>query len=181
MIFSSPLSAYFLSLFNYFTLSSLYILLDIRLPSIVFYYLSLFYQACAGNIISELNIMPSASPFSPERVIDFRPLYFNVSSDLYSANYTSFIVILANVLLYEALLLFANNGPKCLAKVGRTLNHLKLEVYWGLIVSNVVPIILPWKYIIRGGSLSFAAKINLTAYYLLLLLLFFLLLLSFIK
>jgi hypothetical protein len=52
IIFSSPLAAYFLSLFNYFTLSTLYVIVNIRLPWIVFYYLSLFYQACTGNIIS---------------------------------------------------------------------------------------------------------------------------------
>ena len=36
LIFSSPLAAFFLSLLNYFTLSSMYVLLNIRIPKVVF-------------------------------------------------------------------------------------------------------------------------------------------------
>lgn len=52
ILFSSPFTAYFLSLFNYFTLSSYYVLVNIKVPQVVFYYLSRFYYSCTGNIIS---------------------------------------------------------------------------------------------------------------------------------
>lgn len=40
LTFSSPLAVFFLSLFNYFYLSSLYILLNLKIPYSVYYYLS---------------------------------------------------------------------------------------------------------------------------------------------
>lgn len=52
ILFSSPLTAYFLSLFNYFTLSSYYVLVNIKVPQVVFQYLSNFYYSCTGDIIS---------------------------------------------------------------------------------------------------------------------------------
>jgi hypothetical protein len=36
VVFSSPLTTFFLGLFNYFVLNSLYVLLNIEIPSLVF-------------------------------------------------------------------------------------------------------------------------------------------------
>jgi hypothetical protein len=82
-------------------------------------------------------------------------------------------VIGANVLLFEFLIFLGKNGPNCLLKVSRTLRALRREVYWGLTVSNVVPLILPWKYVFKGGAISLFSKINMAASYLGLAILFF--------
>ena len=39
ILFSTPLAIFFISLFNYFNLASIYVLLDIPIPKVVFDYL----------------------------------------------------------------------------------------------------------------------------------------------
>ena len=35
----------------------------------------------------------------------------------------------------------------------------------GLVVSNMIPVILPWRYVLKGGNLfNFSSKLNLAAY-----------------
>lgn len=56
IIFSTPLAIYFFSIFNYFTLSSLYVYLDIRTPQLVFNYLSIITESAQADIISQLGV-----------------------------------------------------------------------------------------------------------------------------
>lgn len=151
VIFSSPIAVQFLSLFNYFMLSSLYVLINIRIPYKVFYYLSLFYSSCTSDIFSQLGLLQKIEPISYEKVTDSRPLYFSITSDLISANGVNILVVLGNIMLYELLIFIAGRGFGILLKIRKTLTYLRWEVYWGLIVSNMAPLLLPWKYTLKGG------------------------------
>jgi hypothetical protein len=113
-------------------------------------------------------------------VTDQRPLYFSVTSDLISGNLTPISIIVGNIIFYELLIWISS---KCFGrtwKPTKTLKHLRSEIYWGLIVSSVVPIILPWKYIAYGGIRNFISKLNLCLFYLVISTLFFLLVVSFL-
>ena len=83
-IFSTPLAAFFLSLLNYFTLSSLYVLLDIRIPKIVFNYLEQIFKASSSDMPTQLGFTWKMDKWSEERVDEKRPLYFGITSDLAS-------------------------------------------------------------------------------------------------
>lgn len=97
VIFSSPLAVQFLSLFNYFMLSSLYVLLEIKIPHKIFYYLSRFYSSSTSDIFSQIGLFQRIEPISTERVCDNRPLYFKVSSDVLSTNFINLVVIVGNI------------------------------------------------------------------------------------
>jgi len=64
VVFSTPVTVFFLSTFNYFTLSSLYILLNIKLPYAVFSYISVLLNSAKINALDQLNIAPSITPIS---------------------------------------------------------------------------------------------------------------------
>jgi hypothetical protein len=149
-LFSSPLAVQFLTLFNYFTLSSLYVLLNIRIPYPIFKYLSLLLKACQSDIFVQFGLSFSFPVLSKERVTDERALYFGIGSDILSNNNSFFIILLGNVLLYE-LIVFITNTKDSLRKAHKTLTFLRGEVYFGLLVSNMVPLILPYKYTFIGG------------------------------
>lgn len=51
-IVSSPLAQFFLSTFNFFNLSSIYILLNIRVPYDIFHYFSALFKACQLRVLS---------------------------------------------------------------------------------------------------------------------------------
>lgn len=68
VIFSTPLAIYFFSIFNYFTLSSLYVLLNISIPDVVFEYLALLSKAYQADIFSLCRTSFEIQPISTERV-----------------------------------------------------------------------------------------------------------------
>ena len=55
ILFSTPLAAFFLRLFNYFTLNSLYVLLNIPIPQVVFDHLGNIYKACANDMLANFG------------------------------------------------------------------------------------------------------------------------------
>lgn len=175
---SSPLAAFFLGLFNYFTLSSLYVLLNISIPYEVFHYLELLYTSCSCNIIRLFDFSISLPSFTPERVNQPRALYFGVSSDLLSTNCDFLFILAFNCLIYELIVFLLQLAPKKFQKLYRTLVFYRLSLYWGLIVSNIIPLLLTWKFIIKGGSNKFASTANLAAHYLLICFFTFLLIAS---
>jgi hypothetical protein len=174
------LAVYFFSIFNYFTLSSLYVLLNIKTPDFVFEYMSLVFKSCQSTILSLVGVSIPIQPLSSERVDDPRAQYFGISSDLLSSNLVGGAIVLCNIMLYEmAVLIF---GKKCLGK-RRIYHFLKTErmaIYWGFIVSNMVPLIISWKYSFFGEVTSFTSTINLVTQYILLLILAFLIFASFL-
>jgi len=102
-VFSSPLALFFLSTFNYFNLSSLYILLNIRVPIDIFNYFAPLFESLQSNALNNISILSDWKSISHERVDDLRALYFDVSSDLFSKCYLDTIIILGNIIVVEVL------------------------------------------------------------------------------
>ena len=173
LIFSSPLAAFFLSLLNYFTLSSLYVLLNIRVPKFVFKYLELLYGSCSTDMPSHFGFGWRMDKWSEERVADPRPRHFKVTSDFVSENLNETIIILANVLLMELFIFGSSFIPK-LSRLGRGLAASRGQIYVGLVLSNAVELLLPWKYSFFGTYRTPQTKVVLGAQYILLYLLPFL-------
>lgn len=178
IIFSTPLAIYFFSIFNYFTLSSLYVFLNIQIPYIVFNYLSILSKSVQSDLLSQIGLNISVPPFSNERVTDPRPLYFSVSSDLFSSNIVSFIIIGANIAIFEICRAVASKRALSLKKIYKFMSRERISIYWGLIVSSMVPIMLPWKYVIFGGTTNYQGKINIAVTTLALILLALLVIIS---
>jgi hypothetical protein len=56
VVFSSPLTCFFLGFFNYFVLNSLYVLLPIPLPDLVFNELTSVFNSTNTNLLTSLGI-----------------------------------------------------------------------------------------------------------------------------
>ena len=173
LIFSSPLAAFFLSLLNYFTLSSLYVLLNIRLPKFVFKYLELLYGSCSTDMPSHFGFDWRMEKWSEERVADPRPRYFKVTTDFVSENLNETCIILANILLVE-LFIFVSSFSGRFSRLGRGLAASRGQIYVGLVLSNAVELLLPWKYSFFGSYRTPQTKVVIGAQYILLYLLPFL-------
>jgi hypothetical protein len=76
VVHSTPLAAFFLSIFNYYMFTSIYVLLHIRIPYIVFYYFGMMFNSYQTNILQDLNLTIAMNPLTKERVTDQRALYF---------------------------------------------------------------------------------------------------------
>ena len=76
IIFSSPLAIFFLSLFSYFNIASMYVLLDVKLPKIIFEYLSELFKSCSVDFLSQAGFAWRMQPWAEERVDESRALHF---------------------------------------------------------------------------------------------------------
>lgn len=107
-------------------------------------------------------------------------MYFQISSDLTSVNLVSSIIVIGNIIVYEVLIVVL--GFKCMGMKKKS-NYLKaqrMSIYWGLVMSNMVPLILPWKYNFKGGIKEYSSTLNIQLQYVAVMVLAFLLIASFI-
>ena len=102
-----------------------------------------------------------------ERVTDQRALYFSISSDLLPTNLSSLTVVAANIIIFE-LLVILTGRLKLFTKAHQVLCSYRGDIYMGLIISNMIPVSLPWKSSGSGGFVSFPAKATLAAHFLIL-------------
>lgn len=56
IVYSSPLTCFFLGFFNYFVLNSLYVLLPIPLPDVIFSELATVFNSTNTNLLTSLGI-----------------------------------------------------------------------------------------------------------------------------
>ena len=96
---SAPLSIYFLSFINYFTLSSIYVLLNFPIPEALYQYLALVYKELNSSILSIFGIEVFTIPKSDEKVTSKRGIHFGVSSDLFSSQTVTILVMVGNIIL----------------------------------------------------------------------------------
>ena len=95
---SIPLSIYFLGFINYFSLSSLYILLNVRIPSNLYDYLEIVYGELNKDILMMFGTEISIRSYSYDRVDSKRGQFFGVNSDLPQSNSILFLFVAANIL-----------------------------------------------------------------------------------
>jgi hypothetical protein len=98
-------------------------------------------------------------PISDELVNEERPFYFGIGSDALSSYYYPFTLIAINIVVFEMVLLFKKRLPKT-SKLYKSLDVSRDKIYFGFIVSLMVLVILPWKYVVFGGVANFRSKIN---------------------
>jgi hypothetical protein len=164
VVFSSPLACFFLGFFNYFVLSSLYVLLNMPLPDVVFAELVSVFASANASLLASLGLKPALSPLTDELVREGRALFFGVSSDLVSNDAYAFALVVFNVVLVEAVIALRRIVPK-----GCVFNHFltfkRERIYFGLIVSVMVGYILPWKFITFNNPSNFKTKTNSFCYH----------------
>ncbi len=165
ILLSSPFTCFFLGFLSYFTLSSLYVLLGMPLPDPVFNHLSSVYDLLGLNLLAFLGFQVEVAPLSDEMVDGDRALHFGLSSDLLSANYYALGIVLLNIAVFEALLALRRVVPKASA-LRRILDFERREIYFGFVVSLMVGMVLPWKYVAADRFPNLSTKANVAAQFL---------------
>lgn len=84
-------------------MSSLYVLLNYKIPKNIYKHLVQVYGYVNGNLLDLFGFSVNVPWFEEERVDKERPLYFGVSSDFLSTNMVSFIFFFMNVAIIYGL------------------------------------------------------------------------------
>ena len=166
MLSSVPFSIYFLSFLNYFTLCSLYVLLNFPIPEHIYHYLAYTYSQINRSIFQLIGIDIDHPILSDEKVLTKRGIHFGVSSDIFKNNTTNFIIIFGNVafiyLIQFLLSCFKNSSPFKLWKKEKQMMII------GHVVNLILPFTLPWTFVmINVGFKNFNTKLNAACYILL--------------
>ena len=159
IVFSSPFVCFFLGFFNYFTLGSLYILLNIQLPDFIFKELSTIYASANANLITSLGFSFSPATVTRELVNSPRGLHFGVSSDLPSSKYYPFGLVILYSLLFEIIMASRTSLAK---------NHLaysllgfnRHKIYFGLAVYLMVGLFLPSQFVLTRRLPDWPTTVN---------------------
>ena len=151
-----------MSLFGYFTLSSLYILLNIDIPEKVYDYLEKIYNGGTADLLTQFGVGDIVNRISDEKVLDEKPKSLGISSDLVSKNWKNFTIMIGNAIVVE--LLIIGTGFFALSrKVSKNLVKYRRDIYMGLLASNTPELVLPWRYVFTGGFYNFSSKVTLAA------------------
>ena len=98
-ILSTPLAIYFIGFINFFTLSSLYILLNFPIPQYVYTYLNVIFNSLNSNFLRLLGFEHDFTPMSFEKVVRSKALRFGISSDVKVTNGETLVVLVINFAL----------------------------------------------------------------------------------
>lgn len=155
---SLPFLIYFLSFLNYFSMSSLYVLLHFRIPEHLYRYLAYIYHELNKSILELFGFELDPSHFSSEKVTSKRGIFFEVSSDFVPSNAIIFILMGANI----ALVLFLQFLSSYLMKnnyLRKILQKEKWEMIYGQIINVMSPLIIPWAFVmLESGVRDFKTK-----------------------
>ena len=156
---SLPFLIYFLSFINYFTMSSLYVLLHFRIPEQLYRYLAYTYQELNKSILELFGFEFEPSHFSTEKVTSKRGIFFEVSSDFVPSNAIIFIFMGANIALV-LLLQFLSSHLMKNNYLRKTLQREKWEMIYGQIINVMSPLIIPWAFVmLESGVRDFRTKL----------------------
>ena len=108
---------------------------------------------------------PRFDRFSAERVDYPRALYFEVGSDLFHKQYLNVFIAIGDIILFEIVVFLSRKYLLSLPTLNYWLRRERRTVYWGLIVSNIAEVVLPWRFVSFGGVRDFRAKVNAGIYY----------------
>jgi hypothetical protein len=95
-----------------------------------------------------------------------------------SQNYLDFAIFIANISLLELIIFLTSEKLLNCSRMNDFLVKERLEMYWGLLVSYMVQLILPWKYSLFGGFDNYPSMVNLAFQHFILILIPFLLVVS---
>ena len=99
-------------------------------------------------------------PLSDEKVSGKRALHFKVTSDLYTNDMAAVLMLIGNIVLI-GLLSWLSNCLKRSNPVRKFINKEKMNMIFGHIVNLMIPLILPWTYVmLESGVRNVRTKIN---------------------
>jgi hypothetical protein len=159
----SPFTFYFIGFINFMAKASFYVLLDFPIPEGIYRYLSSFTKDKVSNFLVLAGLDLNFSPISQERVDRARPSFFGVTSDFVAAECSLMINFFINIGL-----VFAASGlsirflspSNCLRKY---LSSERWNLLYGRIIKMMVPIILPWTFVLmRNAPRNVWEEINTT-------------------
>ena len=161
---SAPLSIYFLSFLNYFTLSSIYVLLNFPIPEEIYQYLALMYQKINASLFDIFGIKVFSKPKSDEKVSSDRGIHFGVTSDVLSSQLIPILVMVGNIAL-----IFLIQWILSFLKKNNYIKRLWRSEKWFMISGHVVnvllPLTLPWTFVmLESGVKNFNTKLNAVCY-----------------
>ena len=155
-----PFSVYFLSFINYFSMSSLYVLLNFPIPEQVYRYLAYFYEELNKDLLALFGLEIHIRPFGEEKTSSNRALFFDVSTRVTSSHLSSFIFLMGNI----SLILSMQFLSSCLRKnnfLRKLMGQAKWEMIYGQIINVMSPLVLPWTFVIlEAGVRDFKTKIS---------------------
>jgi hypothetical protein len=100
-------------------------------------------------------------------VTSSRGLYFGVTSDILSSHTVAFFFLIGNIILVWILVWFSS----CLKKtnlIRQFINREKWQMIFGQIINIMIPLTLPWTFVMMDTGLrNFKTKINAICYILL--------------
>ena len=145
-------------------MGSLYSLLNFKIPEQLYRYLSLLYNEINKNLLAFVGIELTLPPLSEEKVNSPKGIFFGVSSNYFSSNLVSFIFFMVNI----AFIIGLNMLTSCLRKknfLRKLLGDSKWEMISGQVVNLMVPLILPWSFMMMDlGVRDFNSKLNAIGY-----------------
>lgn len=140
-----PITIYFLSFLNYFTLSSLYVLLNFPIPEHIYKYLSVVYEQINANMLAMIGINLELPPLSSEKVNRSRALFFGISSDVLSVDTVPFIFFFVNIIAIFLLHFVTSYFRK---------NNFFRKIFkgrWGMVYGQITNILsaftIPWTFL----------------------------------
>ncbi len=71
------------------------------------------------------------------------------------------MIVGVNILIYELIVILVGTKALYFKSVHKILLKERMNIYWGLIVSNMVFLVLPWRYSLLGGVFNVPSKINM--------------------
>ena len=166
VIASVPASIYFLSFLNYFSFTSIYVLLNFPIPEQVYRFLAFVYQQLNEIFLSSVGVEVTLHPLSDERVRSRRGVHFGVSSDIYSSQGFTILIVVANIILiFLVQWLVSFLGKR--NPVRRSWVKEKSHMVSGHVINLIMPFTLPWTFMmLEGGIKNFGTKVNAACYFL---------------
>jgi hypothetical protein len=146
---------------NFFTLSSLYVLINFSFPKNVYTYLTFIFDSLSGSIFRILGIKYQFQSISSEKITRQKALDFGISSDFPSFNTEICMTIVTNfAVLITLQLVFSKVRETNLFK--KLFNENKTSLVYGQIINSMISFTLPWSFLLLKvtGFTSFGSKIN---------------------
>lgn len=164
MASSTPISIYFLSFLNYFSLSSLYVLLNFPIPKHIYLCFAQVYKSMNENIFAIFGIHIDFVPISDEKVDYKRGRFFRITSDLFSSHSLTITILFLNiVLIFFLQWVFSHLKKKNYLR--KMWSKEKFTMISGHLLNLIMPLTLLWSFIVlQAGVRNFNTKLNAVCY-----------------
>ena len=145
-ISSLPVSVFFLSFLNWFTMCSLYVLLNFPLPEQVYQILAFLYEELNSDFLALIGVKATIPPLGNKEVSSLKAEFFGVTSDVFSSNVPVFVFFIGNV-TFIVFLNFLTAQLKEKNYLRTVVSNNKREMIHGQVINLLAPLVLPWTFV----------------------------------